>query len=499
MPDIFVSYRRTDTSAYAGRIGDHLRQHFGENQVFIDVESIGPGESFRRIVEDNLRTCRIFIALIGANWLVVQETDGTRRLDNPDDHVRREVAIALERQDCRVIPLLVGGATLPCKSDLPRGLHSLCEHNYVNLRDEKFSIDMQAFLGELDTVLGRPWYRCLIFRWVLALALLMLTIVAGAGWYWLSIEEQHSTVTTELYTATKSTDVQEDIKDSVFYSNKPGFARIVHEFGTKGIGPGQIDDARYLTIDSEGNIWTADYQDGRVQQFDVSGKFLQLIQIAPPDRSDNNYITGLTADLKGNLYVSRGGDILKYSIADCRLIATISGEFPGTYYGRLAVDVQNNLYSIHASASDEAVIKLSPDGTLLARWDDIITKINKTDAAMSLDITVDGLGNIYLSSSFGNQVYIYGSEGDFIDRFGLEGDEAGQLSHPGSLAVDGQKHLYIHSFDRIDQFDTSGRFIGRLPIDYRKGVPRAVSVDRKGFVYTVTTKGKVLKYQISKP
>ena len=276
----------------------------------------------------------------------------------------------------------------------------------------------------------------------------------------------------------------------------PGFAQIVQEFGAKGSGPGQLDDARYVAIDSDGNLWTADYQDGRVQQFDPSGKFLQLIQV-PPDKNDNTLIEGLAADLKGNLYVTRGGDILKYSIADGSLVKTFPGKFPSTRYQALAVDAQNNLYAIHSTASDNAVIKLNPDGKQLARWDDIVTKVNKKDAAMDLGIAVDGLGNIYIASSFGNQVYSYDSQGQFIDRFGQEGNEPGQLSFPKDIAVDGQKHLYVHHSGGIDQFDTSGRFIGKLPIDYTKGSPRTVLVDREGFVYTVTSNGKVLKYQIA--
>lgn len=275
----------------------------------------------------------------------------------------------------------------------------------------------------------------------------------------------------------------------------PGFATIVQEFGAKGSGPGQMDDARYVALDSDGNIWTADYEDGRVQQFDPSGKFLQLIQV-PADKNDNTLIEGLTADLKGNVYVARGGDILKYSSADGSLLKTFPGKFPDTRYQALAVDAQNNLYAIHSTASDNSVIKLNPDGKQLARWDDIVTKVNKKDAAMDLGITVDGVGNIYVASSFGNQVYIYDPKGQFIDRFGQEGSEPGQFSFPKDIAVDGQKHLYVHHSGGIDQFDTGGRFIGSLPIDYAKGSPRTVVVDREGQVYTVTSEGKVLKYQI---
>jgi len=277
----------------------------------------------------------------------------------------------------------------------------------------------------------------------------------------------------------------------------PGFAQIVQEFGARGSGPGQLDDARYVTLDADGNIWTADYQDGRVQQFDPSGKFRQLIQV-PPDKNDMTLIEGLAADLQGNLYVARGGDILKYGAADGSLKATFPGKFPDTRYQALAVDAQNNLYAVHSTASDNAVIKLNPDGKQLARWDDIVTKVNKKDAAMDLGIAVDGLGNLYIASGFGNQVYIYDPQGEFIDRFGQRGAEPGQLSSPGGLAVDGQKRLYVHHNAGIDQFDTGGRFIGKLPVDYTQGAPRTVTVDREGFVYTVTSDGKVLKYQVGR-
>jgi hypothetical protein len=341
---------------------------------------------------------------------------------------------------------------------------------------------------------------------IIAVIVLVITIGAiGFGLY--ASQSAMNSVQTVLQDVQKQIPEMPDVKATINAVNPgaadvpqarptPGFAQIVQEFGAKGNGPGQMDDARYVVLDTDGNIWTADYQDGRVQQFDPSGKFLQSIQV-PPDNNENTLIQGLAADLKGNLYISRGGDILKYSIADGSPLATFPGQFPNTRYQALAVDAQNNLYAVHSTASDNAVIKLSSDGKQLARWDDIVTKVNKKDAAMNLGIAVDGLGNIYLASSFGNQIYAYDSKGEFIDRFGQQGSEPGQLSSPDGLAVDGQKHLYVHHNAGIDQFDTSGRFIGKLPIDYTKGSPRAVVVDREGFVYTVTSNGKVLKYQIT--
>ena len=94
MANIFISYRRSDSAAQAGRICDRLRQRFGEDAVFMDVETIEPGANFRTVIEQTIRSCKVFIALIGPTWTTATEKDGTRRIDNAADLVRREVALA---------------------------------------------------------------------------------------------------------------------------------------------------------------------------------------------------------------------------------------------------------------------------------------------------------------------------------------------------------------------------------------------------------------------
>lgn len=299
--------------------------------------------------------------------------------------------------------------------------------------------------------------------------------------------------------------VQTSLQDSGISVQLPGsdqakqanaFANIVLEFGDKGSGPGLMDDPRYVAIDKDGNIWTADYGDGRVQKFDPAGKFELLIQIEP-DENDNNYIGGLAADYAGNLYVTRGGDILKYSTADGTLLATFAGKFPDTRYEALTVDATNTVYALHTTASDNSLIKLDAKGKVLARWDEIVSSVNKKDAAMELGVALDGVGNIYIASFFGNQVYIYDKSGKFVDRFGQQGNEPGQFNGPQQIAVDGKNRVYVKHSLGIEQFDTGGRYLGSLPIDYQKGAPMGLTVDREGFIYVVTNQGKVLKYQLA--
>lgn len=48
---IFISYRRDDSIASAGRLYDHLRDRFGD--VFMDVDAIDPGDDFVEVVLDS--------------------------------------------------------------------------------------------------------------------------------------------------------------------------------------------------------------------------------------------------------------------------------------------------------------------------------------------------------------------------------------------------------------------------------------------------------------
>jgi hypothetical protein len=115
---IFISYRRDDSSAWAGRLSDRLSSHFPSNQIFMDVDTIEPGIDFVEAIEESVGSCDVLIAVIGTHWLTSSNRDGRRRLEIPEDSVRVEIATALKR-GIRVIPVLVEGATMPEVSDLP--------------------------------------------------------------------------------------------------------------------------------------------------------------------------------------------------------------------------------------------------------------------------------------------------------------------------------------------------------------------------------------------
>ncbi len=150
-PTLFISYRRDDAGGRAGRLCDWLKRQFGTAQVFLDTDKIAAGADFVQVLDERLAAADVVLVVIGDTWATIANEDG-RRLDQPDDFVRQEVLAALT-QDKRVIPVLVGGASMPDEADLPEPLKPLHRHNAVSVDDASFDRDFNALV---DEILQRP-------------------------------------------------------------------------------------------------------------------------------------------------------------------------------------------------------------------------------------------------------------------------------------------------------------------------------------------------------
>src|SRR5271170_5759592 len=121
MPKIFISYRREDAPFEAAWIRDQFVSHFGETDIFLDIDAIPVGTDFRTEIEERVGECDYLVAVIGRSWLTVCDEDGQRRLHNPDDWVRLEIQAALNRK-IPVIPLLLHDVRMPKRDELPNEL-----------------------------------------------------------------------------------------------------------------------------------------------------------------------------------------------------------------------------------------------------------------------------------------------------------------------------------------------------------------------------------------
>jgi hypothetical protein len=146
---IFVSYRRQESSHLAGRLYDRLADRFGASQVFIDVDAIEPGVDFAEEIFRAVAACQVLLAIIGPTWLTATDEQGRRRLDDPDDIVRLEVEAALDR-GVRVIPILVEGAVMPARQDLPESLAGLARRHALPVRHESFHYDAGRLMSAIE-------------------------------------------------------------------------------------------------------------------------------------------------------------------------------------------------------------------------------------------------------------------------------------------------------------------------------------------------------------
>jgi ATP-dependent Clp protease ATP-binding subunit ClpB len=147
---IFISYRRRDSAGYAGRVHDRLEREFGRDLVFMDVDSIPLGADFVEILRAAVSRCDVLLALIGQNWVDAQNESGLRRLDDPLDFVRIEIATALEH-NIPIIPILFDGAAVPRDDQLPIDLQGLSLRNGLEVRHASFHGDVEKLIRALQS------------------------------------------------------------------------------------------------------------------------------------------------------------------------------------------------------------------------------------------------------------------------------------------------------------------------------------------------------------
>lgn len=182
MSGVFISYRRDDQAGFAGRLADALVSTFGADNVFRDIEDIHPGEDFVVAIDKQLAAVDVMLVVIGPAWLTVSR-NGTRRIDEPDDFVRREIEAGL-KSGKMVLPVLVGGASMPAEKDLPPTVAALARRQSFILSDIAWTSDV-ARLVEVITpsfpASRRPARRSGLAWGMLALAVVALLAVGLQG------------------------------------------------------------------------------------------------------------------------------------------------------------------------------------------------------------------------------------------------------------------------------------------------------------------------------
>jgi pterin-4a-carbinolamine dehydratase len=154
-PSIFVSYRREDSAAEAGRLRTTLLGQFGDEAVFMDTSSIQPGEKWPSGISSALESAEAVLVIIGPEWVRVSDQWGDRRIDEENDWVRKEIEQALG-QDKEVIPVLVREARVPPTDKLPESISALFDRQAIEIRTSYWDHDIKLLQSRLESIAGTP-------------------------------------------------------------------------------------------------------------------------------------------------------------------------------------------------------------------------------------------------------------------------------------------------------------------------------------------------------
>lgn len=148
----FVSFRVGDADSVAELIDQGLCRTFGTDRVFRSSRAMHGGALFPPTLEAEAADCAVMIAVIGRHWLT--DRGGARRLDNPDDWVRREIEFALAGGRPLIPVLTDDRAPLGVADRLPESIAGLADRTYLRFTHEP---DLAQVIAEVRPhINGRP-------------------------------------------------------------------------------------------------------------------------------------------------------------------------------------------------------------------------------------------------------------------------------------------------------------------------------------------------------
>lgn len=145
---VFINYRGADSRSYGALLYTELARQFGEDQVFLDCESVPAGADFVAELLQRVRSAHIMLAVIGPQWLTATDENDKRRIDDPNDWIRRELVEAF-LAGIRVIPLLTDEASLPAERHLPADIAALSRCQARPLRRREPISDLARLVADL--------------------------------------------------------------------------------------------------------------------------------------------------------------------------------------------------------------------------------------------------------------------------------------------------------------------------------------------------------------
>ncbi len=300
-------------------------------------------------------------------------------------------------------------------------------------------------------------------------------------------EEYHYRVVAESDTGTRYGE------DRVFSSDPPLLLAL--EFGSIGKEDGELMGPLGLALDGEGNVYLADSENSRVQEFDSEGEY--LAQFGSHGEEDGQFLEteGVAIAPGGAIYVSDPvlSRIQKFD-SEGEYLSQFGSEGSGegelSHPGGLAVDSEGDVYV--ADSENNRVVVFDSAGEYLREVGS--SGSGDGELANPKGLALDGEGNLWVADIGNNRIEEFDEEGEYLSQLGVEGSGNGELAAPAGVAIDPAGHLYVADTDnnRIEEFDAAGEYLGQVgsqgPSPGSTDLPWGIAVDAEGDVW-LTNRG----------
>jgi hypothetical protein len=148
---IFISYRHEDTAQFAHRLYDGLASYYGRSNIVIDEDSFETGREFPEIIRESIQHCRILLILVGDKW--EGNSNGTPRIEDPGDWVRKEIETALEYRRI-MFPIYVGNRSVLTADRLPASINFIPRLQSLRVYHQReFHSHLRGLVRDIDSAL----------------------------------------------------------------------------------------------------------------------------------------------------------------------------------------------------------------------------------------------------------------------------------------------------------------------------------------------------------
>ncbi|MCW3016306.1 MAG: hypothetical protein JWO02_3398 [Solirubrobacterales bacterium] len=277
---------------------------------------------------------------------------------------------------------------------------------------------------------------------------------------------------------------------------------LLRSMGRSGRGSGQFDTPSGVAADASGIRAVADSVNGRVQFLGPDGAVVSIMGSPNPGPTILPDPVATAFDAAGNVYVldQRRARIVVFSRQTGLPVRTIASE--GTGAGKLlapsALAITTGGTILVADTGNQRVARFTTTGTVLS---DLPIVGSPRGIAVTPDAT-----RVYVSTASDNRIRAYGPDGTQLAEFGGLGTKIGKLLSPAQLALDGAGNVWVadRGNSRVQQFGPDGERLaafgarGTGPGQFLR--PDSVAVDCRGTVtVSDTDNNRVQQFTLAAP